>query len=78
MPKVLSTPFKAQVITLSAFRPETLAGPEPLNTLLLCPVHAVRIYIERSRQFRLSEQLFVCFGGCTKGLPVAACLSGFD
>ncbi len=41
------------------------------NTLLLCPIRAVRTYIERSRQLRLSEQLFVCFGGCTKGLPVS-------
>ncbi len=71
VPKVLSTPFKVQVITLSAFRPETPTGTEPLNTLLLCPVRAVRTYSERSRQFRLSEQLFVCFGGRTKGLPVS-------
>ncbi len=71
MPKVLSTPFKAQVITLSAFRPETPTGTEPINTLLLCPVHVVRTYIEHSRQFRLLEQLFVCFGGRTKGLPVS-------
>ncbi len=71
MPKVLSTPFKVQVITLSVFHPQTLARPEPLNTLLLCPACAVCIYIERSRQFRLSELLFVCFEGCTKGLPVS-------
>ncbi len=71
MPKVLSTPFKAQVITLSAFRPKTLAGTELLSTLLMCPVRAVCTYIERARQFRLSEQLFVCFGGRTKGLPVS-------
>ncbi len=70
MPKVLSTPFKAQVITLYAFRPETPTGAEPLNTLM-CPVRAVHTYIEHSRQFRLSEQLFVCFGGRTKGLPVS-------
>ncbi len=62
---------KAQVITLSAFSPETPAKAEPLNTLLLCPVQAVHTYIERSRQFRLSEQLFVCFGGCRKGLSVS-------
>ncbi len=71
VPKVLSTPFKEQVITLSAFCPETPTGTEPLNTLLLCPIRAERTYIERSRQFRLSEQLFVCFGGRTKGLPVS-------
>ncbi len=49
VPKVLSTSFKAQVITLSAFCPETPAGTEPLNTLLLCPVRAVHTYIEHSR-----------------------------
>ncbi len=31
----------------------------------------MRTYIELSRQFRLSEQLFVCFGGRTKVLPVS-------
>ncbi len=67
---MLSTPFKAQVITLYAFRPETPTGAEPLNTLM-CPVRAVRTYIERSRQFRLSEQLFVYFGGRTKGLALS-------
>ncbi len=37
---------------------------------LLCPVRALRIYIERSVPFRQSEQLCVCFGSCTKGSPV--------
>ncbi len=42
--KVLSTPFRAQVITLSALPPS--AQDQGLN--LLCPVRALRIYIERS------------------------------
>ncbi len=33
-------------------------------------VRALRIYIECSAPFRQSEQLFVCFGGHTKGSPV--------
>ncbi len=37
---------------------------------LICPVRALRIYIEHSAPFRQSEQLFVCFGGHTKGSPV--------
>ncbi len=36
---------------------------------LLCPVRALRVYLERSSLFRQSEKLFVCFGGCHKGLP---------
>ncbi len=67
VPKVLYTPFRAQVITLSALPPP--AEDHELN--LLCPVRALRIYIERSNApFRQSEQLFVCFGGRTKGSPV--------
>ncbi len=66
IPKVLSTPIRAQVITLSALPPSE--QDQCLN--LLCPVRALRIYIECSALFRQSEQSFVCFGGRTKGSPV--------
>ncbi len=36
----------------------------------LCPIRAFKIYFERSAPFRQLEQLFVCFGGRTKGSPV--------
>ncbi len=62
IPKVLSTPFRAQVITLSALPPSE--QDQGLN--LLCPVRALRIYIEHSGPFRQSEQLCACFGGRTK------------
>ncbi len=64
--KVLSTPFRAQVITLSALPP----SEEDLELSLLCPVRALRIYFERSAPFRHTEQLFVSFGNRTKGHPV--------
>ncbi len=64
--KVLSTPFRAQVITLSALPPSELGQ----GLYLLCPVRVLRIYIEHSAPFRQSEQLFVCFGSRTKGSPV--------
>ncbi|KAI2657603.1 Protein P [Labeo rohita] len=66
VPKVLLTPFRAQVITLLALLP--IEQDQDFN--LLCPVRALRTYIEPSASFRQSEQLFVCFGGHTKGLPV--------
>ncbi len=66
VPKVLTTPFRAQVISLLAL-PAT-DGDQGPN--LLCPVWAMRVYFERSKSFRQSEQLFVCFGGRSKGLPV--------
>ncbi len=66
VPKVLSTLFRAQVITLSVLPP----SEEDQELNLLCPVRALRIYIERSALFRQSEQLIVCFGGRTKGHAV--------
>ncbi|KAL0161520.1 hypothetical protein M9458_045245, partial [Cirrhinus mrigala] len=66
VPKVPSTPFRAQVVMLSAL--PSSEGNQELS--LLCPVRALRMYIERSAPFRQSDQLFVCFGGRNKGHPV--------
>ena len=63
VPKVLGTPFRAQVITLSAL--PSSGSEEGVNRL--CPVRALRCYVTRSAAFRLSEQLFVSFGGRAKG-----------
>ncbi len=65
VPKVLSTPFRAQVIALFTFSP-----PAGSQESLLCPVRALKIYIELSASYRKSEQLFVGFGNRTKGGPV--------
>ncbi len=54
IPKVLSTPFRTQIITLSALPPSE-QDQEELN--LLCPVRALKAYIERSTPFSQSEQL---------------------
>ncbi len=59
----LSTLFRAQVIALSVLPPST--GSQELS--LLCPVRALRVYIERSASYRKSEQLFVGFGNRVKG-----------
>ncbi len=37
----------------------------------MCPVRALRIYIDRSASFRQSDQLFVCYGGCARGRAVS-------
>lgn len=58
--KVVSIPFRAQVSML-------LPTQDDQELKLLCPVRALRTYIDRFASFRHSEQLFVCFGGCTKG-----------
>ncbi len=48
VPKVLSTPFRAQVIALSVLSPST----DDQELSLLCPVRALRVYIERSASYR--------------------------
>ncbi len=63
--KLLSTPYRVQVIMLSTFFP-----PTGSQESLFCPVRALRIYIERSASYRKSEQLFVGFGNRAKGGPV--------
>ncbi|CAM4416232.1 unnamed protein product [Leuciscus chuanchicus] len=63
VPKVPTTPFRDQVVNLQAL-PLEEADPA---LALLCPVHALRAYIDRTRCFRTSDQLFVCYGGKLKG-----------
>ncbi|KAL0150896.1 hypothetical protein M9458_053815, partial [Cirrhinus mrigala] len=67
VPKVPTIPFRDQVVNLQALPPEE-ADPA---LALLCPVCALRIYVDRTRSFRRSVQLFVCFGGQQKGNAVS-------
>jgi len=61
--KVPTTPFRDQVVNLQAL-PLEEADPA---LALLCPVRALRAYVDRTRCFRTSDQLFVCYGGSQKG-----------
>ncbi|KAI2666079.1 ORF V: Enzymatic polyprotein [Labeo rohita] len=67
VPKVPTTPFRDQVVNLQAL---PLEEADPASALL-CPVRALRIYVDRTRHFRCTEQLFVCFGGQQKGNAVS-------
>ncbi|KAL0168459.1 hypothetical protein M9458_036681, partial [Cirrhinus mrigala] len=67
VPKVPTTPFKDQVVTLQAV-PSQEDDP---NLSLLCPVRALCMYLEHTQPFRRSEQLFVCFGGQQKGNAIS-------
>ncbi len=67
VPKVPTTPFRDQVVNLQAL-PSEEADPA---LVLLCPVRALRIYVDRTRSFRSSEQLLVCYGGQQKGKAVS-------
>ncbi len=67
VPKVPTTPFRDQVVNLQAL-PSEEADPA---LALLCPVRALRIYVDRTRSVRSSDQLFVCHGGQQKGKAVS-------
>ncbi len=67
VPKVPTMPFHDQVVNLQAL-PSEEADPA---LALLCPVRTLRIYVDRTRSVRSSEQLFVCHGGQQKGKAVS-------
>ncbi len=67
MPKVPTTSFRDQVVNLQAL-PSEEADPA---LALLCPVRALHIYVDCTRSFRSSEQLFVCHRGQQKGKAVS-------
>ncbi len=71
VPKSLSTPFKIQTVSLSALSSESAASSEADAQTSVCPVRALRIYIDRLASFRQSNQLFVCYGGCARGRAVS-------
>ncbi len=55
VPKVHSTLFRVQVITLQVFAPQ---DSEP-EVHWLCSVRALQVYLERTSHFRQAEQLFM-------------------
>ncbi len=67
VPKVPTTPFHDQEVNLQA-----LPSEEAVPALaLLCPVRALRIYVDCTRSVRSYEKLFVCHGGQQKGKAVS-------
>ncbi len=67
MPKVPTMPFGDQVVNLQVL---PLEESDPALALL-CPVRALKQYVARTQSFRISEQLFVCYGGQQKGKAVS-------
>ncbi len=69
VPKVLSTPFRSQVVVLQTFSSSPSSEDDDLR--LLCPVIALKLYVDHSSQWRQSLQLLVCFGAGRKGLAAS-------
>ncbi len=53
-------------MVLEAFYPAD-AGSDSTS---LCPVRALKVYVDRTPQWLGSDQLFVCFGGKIRGSAV--------
>ncbi len=71
IPKVLSTSFRSQVVTLHSFHPPPFASREDERLHLLCPVRALKLYVDRSKVWRKSPQLLICFGAGRRGLATS-------
>ncbi len=69
IPKVLSTSSHSQVVTLHSFHPPPFASSEDEKLHMLCPVRALKLYVDHSKVWRKSSQLLVCFGAGRAGLP---------
>ncbi len=71
IPKVLSTSFRSQVVTLHSFHPLPFASSEDERLHLLCPVRALKLYVDRSKVWRKSPQLLICFGAGRRRLATS-------
>ncbi len=52
IPKVLSASFRSQVVTLHYFHPPPFASSEDERLHMLCPVRALKLYVDRSKVWR--------------------------
>ncbi len=71
IPKVLSTSFHSQVVTLHSFHPPPIASSEDEKLHMLCPIWALKLYVDCSKVWRKSSQLLVCFGAGHRGLATS-------
>ncbi|XDV48415.1 hypothetical protein PO909_017827 [Leuciscus waleckii] len=61
----------ARSIILQAFHSPSFSSAEEEKHNLLCPVRALKAYVDRSGKWRKSSQLFVCFGAGCRGLAAS-------
>ncbi len=71
IPKVLSTSFRSQVVMLHSFHPPPFASSEDEKLHMLCPVRALKLYVDRSKVWRKSSQMLVCFGAGRRGIATS-------
>ena len=70
LPKVLTDFHLNQSVELRSLRPSQEAD-EGQEESVLCPVRALKIYMQRTAALRRTDQLFICFGPQCLGEPVS-------
>ncbi|XP_016341804.1 uncharacterized protein LOC107688601 [Sinocyclocheilus anshuiensis] len=70
MPKCFPA-FTCEVLELSAFHPPPFSSAEDQRLNALCPVLALRVYIDRTSPFRRSDQLFISWAPQNTGNPIS-------
>ncbi len=71
VPRVLSASFRFQVVMLHSFHPPPFASGEDERLHMLCPVRALKIYVDRSKLWRKSPQSLLYFGAGRRGLATS-------
>ena len=71
LPKVLSDFHLHQPVVMKSLSLAQEGDGEAHDWALLCPVRALKIYIQRTGAFRKTDQLFVCFHPRCLGQPVS-------
>ncbi|XP_021322973.1 uncharacterized protein [Danio rerio] len=70
MPKCFPN-FSCEGVELSAFHPPPFSSTEDQRLNALCPVRALRAYINRTSSFRRSDQLFISWAPPNRGNPIS-------
>ena len=71
LPKRLSAFHVNQPIRLSAYVPQPGAEGLRPDARLLCPIRALRRYVDATSVFRRSDALFLCYGGHRRGCALS-------
>ncbi|MGH0134155.1 UNVERIFIED_CONTAM: hypothetical protein FKN15_029288 [Acipenser sinensis] len=71
LPKVISEVTLNQTVELEAFHPPPFSTEEDQKLNLLCPIRALRNYIDRTKAVCKSDQLFVGHGPRSLGLGLS-------
>lgn len=67
VPKVVDSAYRCQTVELVAFHPPPFTSAEDKKLNCLCPVRALRVYVQRTADFRRNDQLFVSWATPHRG-----------